>query len=107
MATPQNDGVVNLMKFATGMNPGQAGTMPGSSSRSATGLGFTYSRSKAAVNDGVTFTVEWSDTLTSASWSHAYVTETASDQGDTQLVTATVPAAAGPQRFVRLKVTGR
>ena len=107
LATPQNDGVVNLMKFATGMNPGQTGTMPGTSSRSGAELVFTYLRSKAAVIDGITFTVEWSDALTSGSWSHANVTETAADHGDTQLVTATLPAGAGPQRFLRLKVTGR
>lgn len=63
-----------------------------------------YSRNKVAVSDGIAFTVEWSDTLTSETWSHNGVSEADVDQGDTHLVTATLPAGAGPARFVRLRV---
>jgi alpha-tubulin suppressor-like RCC1 family protein len=103
-ATPQNDGILNLIKFATGMNPGLPGTMPGACTYSGGNLVFTYSRSKAAVSDGITFAVEWSDTLASATWSHDGVNEADVDKGATHLVTATLPAGAGPARFVRLRV---
>jgi alpha-tubulin suppressor-like RCC1 family protein len=104
METPQNDGVANLIKFATGMNPALPGTMPGACIPSGDELVFTYSRSKAAVIDGLAFTVEWSDDLTKPGWSHVDVRETSADQGVTSLVTATLPAGAGPARFVRLRV---
>jgi hypothetical protein len=103
-ATPQNDGISNLMKFATGMNPTHPGTIPYNFFNSADNLVFKYSRSKAAVIDGISFTVEWSDTLTSDSWNHSEVSEKDSDQGNTCLVTATLPAGPGPARFVRLRV---
>ena len=104
MATPCNDGIVNLLKFATGMDPTRPGVMPGTCTPVGALLVFTYTRSKVAVSDGITFTVEWSDTLTAGSWSHSGVTETASDQGDTNLVTATLPAGPGSGRFARLRV---
>ena len=52
----------------------------------------------------VTYTVEWTDNLTT--WSTAGVTSSLlSDNGTTQQIKATVPAGANGRRFVRLKVT--
>jgi hypothetical protein len=69
-------------------------------------LEFTYTRSKAAVADGVSFTVEWSDTLAANSWSTVGVTQQVlSDNGTVQQVKASVPTGGQPRRFAHLKVT--
>lgn len=104
-ANPQGDGIVNLMKFATAMDPTKPGVMPGVISRVGGNLVFTYTRNKAAVSDGVTVTVEWSDSLAVESWSSTGVDETALDQGSTEFVSATVPAGTSGRRFVHLRVT--
>ena len=101
---PQNDGITNLMKFATGMDPTRPGTLPGTLAKSGANLVFTYSRSKAALSDGVSFTVQWSDDLTPGAWNTAGVSQSALDRGDTEFVTATLPAGSGRARFVRLQV---
>jgi len=105
-ATPKQDGVTNLMKYATGMDPTVAGSMPGvvSASSDGTTLSFVYNRADAAVAEGILFTVEWSDTLAAGEWSTVGVTESAVNQGATDVVTATVPAGSGGSRFVRLRV---
>jgi hypothetical protein len=67
-------------------------------------LELTYTRSNAALADGVTFTVEWRDDLTSGVWSSAGVTEQIlSDNGIVQSVRASVAAGSG-KRFLHLKV---
>ena len=104
-ATPQNDNIPNLLKFATGMNPAQSGRMPGTAAKSGSNLLFTYPRSKTALGSGVTYTVEWSDTLAGGSWSNTGVIENAVDQGSTDQVTATMPAGSNGHRFVHLRVT--
>jgi len=104
-ATPQMDGITNLMKFATGMNPTLPGKMPGVLTKGSTKLNFKYTRSLAAVNAGVVFTVERSDTLAPGSWTSSGVTETYVGNGDTQMVTATVSAGSSHRRFMRLVVT--
>lgn len=105
-ADPDNDGESNLYEFATGQNP-QAGTLVSPSIlRSGTNLEFTYTRSKAAVLDGLTFTVEWSDTLDPVSWSSSGVTESTTGNNDTlQPIRATLPAGGAGKRFLRLRVT--
>ena len=106
-ATPAGDGITNLMKFATGMNPTQSGTQPGTVSMSGGTMYFTYNSSNAAVNAGVTFSVQWSNTLASGSWSTTGVTQvSAVSQGATQLVTVSIPSTAGSATFVKLVVTG-
>jgi alpha-tubulin suppressor-like RCC1 family protein len=104
-ATPQHDGIPNLIKFATGMDPTKTGRNPGAATRVGGTITFTYIRSKAAVLDGVTIKVEWSDTLAENSWSNTEVSETSVDQGATELVTATLPAGSSSKRFVRLRVS--
>ena len=105
-ATPLNDGITNLMKFSTGMSATVPGTQPGTVSNDGMNLTFAFNRSKQAVADGITFTVEWSDTLAPDSWSSAGVTFGApSDQGTTERIIATMPAGSLGHRFTHLKVT--
>jgi multisubunit Na+/H+ antiporter MnhE subunit len=105
LATPQNDGVPNLLKFATGMDPTVSGVMPGTLAVSGGSLAFTYVRVKAAVSDGTTCSAVWTDDLTSGSWSSDGVMESSVDQGTTDLVTDLVPVGASGRRFVRLVVS--
>ncbi len=59
-----------------------------------------------ANSDGLTFTVEWSDTLAANSWSNAGVTEQIlNDNGIVQSVKATLSAGSSSKRFVHLKIT--
>ena len=106
-ADPNKDGETNLMEFATAQNPNAATTKPGTLVKNGANLEFTYTRSKAAIADGVTFAVEWSGTLGN-DWSTFGVAQAVipgSDNGTIQLWKATVPAGSGPKRFVRLKIT--
>jgi hypothetical protein len=109
LATPQNDDIPNLMKFATETDPTQPVAPVESQGALAEGNNevlFTYRRNVAAkVEDGMIFTVEWSDAMEPGSWSSAGVTETFVGNGDSEIVTATVPSGPGGRRFVRLVVT--
>jgi hypothetical protein len=63
-------------------------------------------RASAAVNDGVSFIVEWSDILAASSWSSVGVTEQVlSDNGTSQTVVVRLPGGASGRRFVRLKIS--
>ena len=99
------DGEANLMEFATGQNPKATTVARPTVARSGTMLQLNYTRSDIAIADGVTFTVEWSDSLAPGSWSSAGVSEQIlSDSSGIQTVTASV-AAATWKRFLRLKVS--
>ncbi len=98
------DGEVNLLEFATNQNALAPALAATTAVKNAGGLDITYTRSIAAMNEGVTFTVEWSDTLSGNSWSSAGVSETVlSNNGIVQQVKATVPAGV-TRRFARLRV---
>lgn len=100
------DGLVNLLEWASGLNPTTASTLPITSVRNGATFEFTYTRSVAALNAGAVFTVEWSDTLPGTSWSTTGVTQTIlSDNSTVQQVKATIPAGTSGRRFVRLRVT--
>ncbi|WP_395736701.1 glycoside hydrolase family 6 protein [Prosthecobacter sp.] len=106
LADPDGDGVVNLMEFATAKNPVLSDAMPATPSRNSGGLDFTYTRNKAATD--ITYAVEWSDDLNPQSWSTNGTSAplVVSDDGLTQQIKVTVPAAADvAQRFVRLRVS--
>jgi hypothetical protein len=105
LADPNHDGETNLLEFATAQNPhANARAAIGLVKNGAT-LEFTYTRANAALADGVTFIVEWSDTLLANSWSQTGVTEQIlSDNDPVQMVKATLPAGSGSARFVRLRV---
>lgn len=106
-ATPQNDGIPNLLKFATRTNP----TRPEESfhTQGTLDLGnnsvlFNYRRNVAAREDGMIFTVEWSDTMEPGSWSAVDVNEMVVPNGDSEFVTAIVQAEGIHRRFVRLVI---
>ena len=98
------DGETNLMEFATAQDPNAATLAMPTLSRNAGTLEFNYKRASAAINDGVTFAVEWSVTLAPNSWSSAGVTEqVVTDNGVVQTVRAIVPSGMS-RRFLHLKV---
>ena len=99
-----NDGEANLLEFATAQNPTISTLMQPTLMKNGTALEFTYTRASAALADGVTFIVEWSDTLLPALWSSVGVTEQIlSDNGTVQSVKTSVPAGMG-QRFLHLRI---
>jgi fibronectin-binding autotransporter adhesin len=102
---PDNDGINNLIEYATRMNPTANDVVPQSATKNGSVLDFSFTKSTAATD--VFYTIEWSDTLGN-DWSTAGVSAPTilSDNGTTQQMNATVPAGSGVmQRFVRLKVT--
>jgi autotransporter-associated beta strand protein len=106
LADSNKDGEANLLEFATAQNPHAATLTTTTLTKNGTSLEFTYTRSHAARSDGVTFSVEWSDTLAPSSWSDAGVTEQIlSDNGTVQSIKASMPAGDGHARFVHLRVT--
>ena len=104
-ADANGDGELNLLEFATAQDPLAATRCAAVLVKSGATLEFTYTRSDAALTDGVTFSVEWRDSLTGGAWSGAGVTEQIlSDNGTVQTVKASVAAGAGGTRFMRLRV---
>ncbi|MGB8170134.1 MAG: autotransporter-associated beta strand repeat-containing protein [Chthoniobacteraceae bacterium] len=105
LADANGDGELNLMEFATGQNPNAATSAAMSLVKIGATLEFTYTRSNAALSEGVTFTVEWRDSLASGAWSNAGVTEQIlSNNGTVQTVKASVAAGTG-SRFLHLKIS--
>lgn len=104
-----SDGENNLLEFATGQNP-TAGT---SAETSATRLGenvqFRYTRSIAALSDGIEFEVEWSTSLLPNTWQTTGITDvvdqTRPQTSGMQHRIATIPTGTSSRSFVRLKVT--
>jgi alpha-tubulin suppressor-like RCC1 family protein len=104
-ATPANDSVTNLMKFATGMDPWTAGPPLIHARLDGDTLFFTYPRSKAALADGLNFHIEASHDLAAGSWQRLDdIVETIEDFGPLQQVTVSVQAQSSPTLFLRLKV---
>jgi hypothetical protein len=107
LADANNDGEANLLEYATAQNPNTSSLVTLSAARTAGAVEITYTRSKAAFNGGMTFAVEWSDTLATDSWSKAGVTQAIlADNGTVQTVKATIPTDSTIfHRFMHLKVT--
>ena len=100
-ADSDGDNVSNLLEYATAMNPAANDQVAISAEKVGNTLEFIYTKNKAATD--VTYTVEWSDDLTT--WSTAGVTSSIlTDGATTQQIKALVPAGVN-RRFVHLKVT--
>ena len=101
------DGESNLYEFATAQDPFANTRVTPTVARNGSYLEFTYTRSKDAVADGVTFTVQWSGDLTSASWSSAGIVNQnpapIAETATTETLRILVPAGTA-RRFVRLVV---
>lgn len=101
------DGETNLLEFATAQNPLANSAVAVAAAVNAGTLEFTYQRSKAAVSDGLVFTVEWSDSLAAGTWSGAGIANQnpppIAQDLSTETLQILVPAGSG-RRFVRLKV---
>lgn len=99
------DGESNLLEFATGQVPDAGTIMTTSIAPNGANMEFSYTRSHAAMADGVIFSVEWSDTLEPGPWSTEVVGEEVTfDNGSVQRVKVTVPTGMGSRRFVHLKI---
>ena len=106
LADLDNDGLANLLEFATGTLPKSPDGSVTRLTNSANTLEFTYRRSHAAAADGLEFMVEWSNTL-SGEWSTAGISQfpvPESDNGLSTLWKATL-SAGSERRFIRLKIT--
>ena len=103
------DGEVNLVEFATAQNPNATTLTTTGLVNNGAVLEFTYTRSKAAVLDGIAFTVEWSDTLEAGIWSTTGIANQnpppVAQNAETETLGILVPAGNGGKRFVHLKVT--
>lgn len=100
LADPDNDGLANLLGFATGTLLKTPDGSVTSLTNNSEALNFAYRRSHAAVADGVEFMVEWSSAL-SDGWSASGVTQSpvpGSNNGVSTLWQATLPAGNG-RRF--------
>jgi alpha-tubulin suppressor-like RCC1 family protein len=106
-ADPDGDGLNNLLEYVMGSDPNASDILPATLALNGPNLEYTYTRSTAAKDAGVTYQVLWSDTLEVGSWSAETVTEQiTSTEGTLETVKATVPKGTGRKRFIRLQVTG-
>ena len=105
---PDADGESNLYEFATGQNPWAGSRDAPAMEHGGANVEFTYTRGKAAVLDGITFTVEWSDDLSDAGWSTAGILNQnpppVSQDATTETLKILVPADSD-KRFVRLRIS--
>ena len=99
------DGTSNLLEYAMATNPNIADSIPFNVEESDGSLSLIYTKNSSATD--ITFTVEWSENLTT--WSTSAVTQALvpdSDNGITQQIKASVPYGTQlSRRFLRLKVT--
>jgi len=102
---PDNDGIVNLMEFATMSDPLGKTPSIGELVKNGNTLEFTYTRPKAAVAE-VSYIREYSESL-AAPWLNfgGSAVTILTDDGVTQRVRQNTPAGAVGKRFVRLRVT--
>ena len=104
-ADPDGDGLNNLLEYALGLDPNASGVIPATLAPNGANLEYNYTRSTAAKDNGVTYQIEWSDTLEAGSWSTETVSEeVTSTQGALETVKTSVPAGTGGKRFLRLRV---
>jgi M6 family metalloprotease-like protein len=93
-----NDGSSNLLEFAFGLNPTLASTGLVPRMQMA-GANFTVTFTEPDGVSGITYGAEWSTTMQPASWISI------PDAGVAPQHTFTIPMAANPELFLRLKIT--
>ena len=103
-ADPDRDGEENLLEFATGQGPNASTRVVSSLTKNPTNLEFTYTRSKAAVLDGITYSVEYSDFL-APPWTSVGPGTVIADDGTLETLRAQIPAGPAGRRFLHLKVS--
>ncbi|TAE78629.1 MAG: hypothetical protein EAZ65_04525 [Verrucomicrobia bacterium] len=97
------DGEPNLLEFATGQNPQALTRSVTSLVLDGANLRFAYTRSKPALDAGLTFVVEYHDSLDATPWTPIGPGNVLVD-APLQSVEALVPAVSASRRFVRLRV---
>ncbi|MES2658824.1 MAG: choice-of-anchor Q domain-containing protein [Verrucomicrobiota bacterium] len=102
-ATPAQDGVCNLLKYAFNMDPAVSCVVGLPVQGAEEGeLSLIFTKVNAATN--LVYTPEWSTDL--VHWSSAGITqEIMSDDDITQQVCASIPSTAGGAKFLRINVT--
>ncbi|MEY3896617.1 MAG: hypothetical protein RLZZ214_2137, partial [Verrucomicrobiota bacterium] len=104
-ADPDHDGLSNLLEYSLGLNPNASGSLSASLALNGANLEYTYSRSTAAKDNGMSYQIEWSDTLEAGSWSRETVSEQiTSTEGALETVKASIPAGDTGKHFLRLRV---
>lgn len=100
---PDGDGRSNLLEFATGSDPRSGANLAEGARVTGGAFVFTYHRSKSAVLEGLSFTVE-SSADPAGTWSPSIGNERVVDEGDHERVTTTLPAGTAGRMFARLRV---
>jgi len=105
-ADPDRDGLSNAAEYALGLNPLSPDSMSATLAKSGSNIQYTYTRSTAAATGGVTYTVEYSDTLAPGSWTSAGVGPESilSDNGTLQSVRVAVPIGGSSHRFIHIVI---
>jgi len=103
-ADSNNDGETNLYEFATGQEPFGNTLVSPTLTRNGANLEFKYTRSKAALLDGVSFNVESSETLAPGSWITTTAPESViAETSTTQTIRLILPASSS-RTFLRLRI---
>ena len=126
LLTPAGDGTANLLKYAFNMlgnGAGQGSNLNAANSSVITANGsaglplvdvdgtgklrVTFIRRKAASNSGITYAIEFSDTLANGTWAvNAAATTTVTSIDDTfERVVVTDNLTSAAKRFVRVRLT--
>jgi hypothetical protein len=105
-ANPAGDGISNLLKYATGMNPAVASNVPpatASLSADNTHMILTFYR---IADPALTYVVEAKDDLTAATWTTIWSSTGASNvAGWVNVQDSQLLDSSHPKRFLRLRVT--
>jgi fibronectin type 3 domain-containing protein len=103
LADPAHDGLSNLAKYALGLNPLAPAAFQPILTYSAGAWQFTYQR--PADRTDITYTVQVSPNLSSASWTTNGVTLAEIGTGDPQTWQANCSPGSGSKLFFRLQIT--
>jgi len=109
LADPDGDGIVNLIEYASNLDPKNRDSLPSQTGVENGFLTLTYARNKNASD--LVFSPEVSSDLINWNSGASYLSSPAilSDDGFTQIlkVTDLTPSSSANKRFIRLKVTGQ